>query len=70
MLAGLISNLHSFEAVRCIGWSVSVVYKVRYHEFGDPGVMEGMLGSRRGWVGRVYIPTFAFGPGKSSLYGW
>lgn len=26
---GSISCLHSFEASRCIGWSVSVVYKVR-----------------------------------------
>ena len=28
VLAGLISLLHSVEAFRCIGWSVSVVYKV------------------------------------------
>ena len=26
---GLINCLHSFGALRCIGWSVSVVYKVR-----------------------------------------
>ena len=28
-LVGLISYLHSFEALQCIGWSVSVVYTVR-----------------------------------------
>ena len=56
MLAGLISNLHSFEAVRCIGWSVSVVYKVRDHDFGDPGVMEKMLASRMG-MGILYLPS-------------
>ena len=38
--AGLLSCLYSFEAVRCIGWSVSVVYKVRDHEIGDLGFME------------------------------
>lgn len=57
MLAGLISNLHSFEAVRCIGWSVSVVYKVRDYEFGDPGVMEKMLASRMG-MGGMGIYTY------------
>ena len=44
------------------------MYKVRDHEIGDLEIMEEMLvaeGSRVGWV---YIPTFAFGPGKSSLY--
>ncbi len=50
-LAGFIGCLYSFEAFRCIGWSVSVVYTVRDYEFGEPGVMEGMLGGRRGWGG-------------------
>ena len=45
------------------------MYKVRDHEFGAPGVMEGMLVAEGCWVGRIYLPTFAFGPGKSSLYG-
>ena len=68
VLAGLISCLYSFEAFRCIGWSVSVVYKVRDHEIGNRMVMEGLPGGRREWVGWVYLPTFPFGPGKCSLY--
>ena len=69
VLAGLISLLHSFEAFRCIGWSVSAVYKVRDYEFGDPGLWRDCLVAEGGWVGRLYLPTFPFGPGKSSLYG-
>ena len=67
--AGLLSCLHTFETVRCIGWSVSVVYKVRDHETGDLGVMVGMLVAKGSWVRRMYLSTFAFGPDESSLYG-
>ena len=40
---------------------------VRDYESGDLGVMEGMLGDRRGWAGWLYPHTFPFGAGKSSL---